>query len=1306
MSGAFERLSPALQYQIVNILGFSALRPVQELSIPVIRSGRNAILLAPTAGGKTEATFFPLLSAMDEAGWSPTSVLYLSPIKALLNNQEARLSRYAELLGRRAFKWHGDTKTSERKKFIKDPADILLTTPESLEAMLMSGRVPSRLFAHIEAVVIDEIHAFADDDRGAHLVAVLERLRRFARRDFQRIGLSATVGNPDAILRWMKGSSQRAGAVVRPPPEARAPELGLDFVGDLDGAAHVISKLHRGEKRLVFVDSRRKVESLGRKLRERQIDTYLIHGSLSVEERQLSERMFTEGNNCVIVSTSAMELGIDIGDLDRVIQIDSPGTVSSFLQRMGRTGRRAGQVSNCTFLCTDGGGLLEAAAIVRLFREGFVEAVRPSSRASHILAHQVMALCIQQAGLPRSDVLAWVSGTSSFADLLDEDIDDILDHMLGEDILAETGGVLWLGPKGEKLFGRRNFSELYAVFSTPRLVVVAWGGKEVGTVDAQFLANLQEKNERSTFMLAGRPWFIESVDWRRGRCAVRPAENAAAARWSGAPSFLSFEVCQAIRRVLVGEEFDPSWSRRATETLTELRDEHAFLRDEATPLTDAGPDKIRWWTFAGGRANSLLARLIEAELGGRCIVRNTSIDLSGRAGQSIAGAKGLLRTLAASGRPNRDDAGRFAEGAIRHRLSKFEPCLPPRLLCQLWAEAGLDLEGATSAVTTTAALTEALPPPPATQEALVGSAWVSASRVRNALLQDWILDWLDLHGENNGFRPDTKAPWHDPRTDFTSFVFERAHAFEAAVLAHLGTLTRVETIATRREEIRSPAAVERTLAAMRRGVPVIYQGVLHDEESQTYGAPDFLVRSDELRRLFVDALEDFEAVHPAQTLGQPFHYRVVDAKFTTLSLQQRTGELGNAGSCLAYKAQLFIYGRALGALQGYLPPRAYLLGRSWQQGEARGTSAFERLAPMSHTREIKKGMYLGAVVNEAVEWVRRVRSEGSRWTLRPKPSVPELWPNMSHTQDAPWRSAKKRIARDLDELTLLWHVGHDKRAAAHAEGVFCWSDPRCTAETLGVVGEKTGPTLDAILAANRDAAGPVLRPERVTADEAVWRPVPALEFFVDFETVSDLDDDFSTFPERGGHTLIAMIGCGHVEDGAWRFCAFTVDALAEASEAAVIEAWLEHMEAVRQRLAPEIEKPRVFHWSSAEVSFLDSAFNSARARHPGRAWPEVNWYDLLQRVIRAEPVVVRGALGFGLKPIAQALHRHGLIETSWGSGPGDGLGAMVGLWRAQEEARVQNLPLRELDHVSAIERYNESDCRAMAEILHLLRSKA
>jgi len=311
---------------------------------------------------------------------------------------------------------------------------------------------------------------------------------------------------------------------------------------------------------------------------------------------------------------------------------------------------------------------------------------------------------------------------------------------------------------------------------------------------------------------------------------------------------------------------------------------------------------------------------------------------------------------------------------------------------------------------------------------------------------------------------------------------------------------------------------------------------------------------------------------------------------------------------------------------------------------------------------------------------------------------------MGNDEDSPWSQSKKQIAEQLEDLTLLWQVGADKRRDANNLGIYRWRDQNCTAVSAGVTGPKMQPTLQAILSINQTAEGPPVAPARVQAAEQVWRKESTLEFYVDFETVSDLNDDFSLIPKRGGQPMIFMVGCGHMENGTWRFRCFTTDALTETSEAAVIDAWVDYMKEVRDRIAPGSE-PLVFHWSQAEISSLITAYNAAIQRHGERAksWASPQWFDFLTEVIKAEPVVVRGALGFGLKAIAQSMQKLGLIQTKWESGPVDGLGAMVGAWWCAQEAAKKNVALPQIDLMKGIQEYNEVDCKVMMEIVRYLR---
>ena len=459
MSG-FDQLHPALRHHIVNSLGWRDLRPFQEAVIEPILSGEHMVVLAPTAGGKTEAAFFPVVSRMLSENWTGLSLLYLCPIKALLNNLETRLDRYSTLLGRRSALWHGDVPTSKRRQILREPPDCLLTTPESLEVMLVSPRVESRrLFGNLQAVIIDEIHAFAGDDRGWHLLSLLERISRIAGREVQRVGLSATVGNPDALLDWMAGSCSGPRRVSRPEAPASGKQAAddadvqLDFVGSLENAATVISRLHRGEKRLVFVDSRAGAERLSTALRQLQVTTFVTHSSLSQEQRHQAEEAFASRDDCVIVATSVLELGVDVGDLDRVIQIDSPATVSSLLQRMGRTGRRSGMRRNCLFLTTKDNTLVQAAGLIQLWADGFVEPVIPPPQPLHVVAQQLMALILESGGVGRYEWFDSIRKVPGFAEIPPEQIDALVEWMLEQEIVWEEAGILGIGKKGEKSYG-------------------------------------------------------------------------------------------------------------------------------------------------------------------------------------------------------------------------------------------------------------------------------------------------------------------------------------------------------------------------------------------------------------------------------------------------------------------------------------------------------------------------------------------------------------------------------------------------------------------------------------------------------------------------------------------------------------------------------------------------------------------------------------------------------------------------------------------------------------------------------------
>lgn len=444
----FARFAPRLQEAIVSRLGFTELRPVQKLAGAAILDGLNAVVLAPTAGGKTEASMFPVISGLVERPTEAVGALYVAPIKALLNNQEERLGTYTEMVGLRRFVWHGDAKPGEKKRFVDDPTELLMLTPESMEVMLLSPRVPAqKLFRDLRYVVVDEVHAFAGTDRGAHLMSVLERIARFTEHDVQRIGLSATVGNPEQILVWLKGSSERDGVVIDPPKVKARRSLLVALSDGTASTADRAARMAEGKKSLFFCQSRSMTEAVAQGMHGRGIDLFVHHSSVAREDRHAAEERFHSGTNACIVCTSTLELGIDVGDLDLVFQENATSTVSSFLQRMGRTGRREGSVANTTFFCEEVETVLQAVALIELAKEGWVEPIPEQTRCWPVLLHQLLALTLQFGAVTPEDAWGQLSVVPDFGGISRAEFDEFLRHLVENEFLFESDGRFAMGDR-------------------------------------------------------------------------------------------------------------------------------------------------------------------------------------------------------------------------------------------------------------------------------------------------------------------------------------------------------------------------------------------------------------------------------------------------------------------------------------------------------------------------------------------------------------------------------------------------------------------------------------------------------------------------------------------------------------------------------------------------------------------------------------------------------------------------------------------------------------------------------------------
>ena len=612
-----SRLHPSVRYALAANLGWTSLRPVQDGAIPPILEGATTVVLAPTAGGKTEAAMLPLLSRVLDERWSPTSIVYVAPLRALLNDLGERVGDLANHLGLSAAVWHGDTTQAERRKIVAAPPDVLLTTPESLEVLLSLASGERRIIlSAIRAIVIDEAHAFYGVDRGTHLLALLERLQHFAAHDLQRIALSATIGNPDDLLAWLAGSSVRERSLVRIVKDAsRIEEFDVSYC---DGLSATVTELQRfrHEKTIVFARTRADVEELANALDAIGMPAWPHHSALSRVNREDAEVQFRASASGALVATSTLELGIDIGDLDRVVQVDAPTTVAALLQRLGRSGRR-GAPGKMSFIPTNPEQLVLTLALLSLHHDGWIEPLVPPWRPFPILAQQALAIVLQNGGIAQTELVQTLSANAAFARITELEVKAAIQHLLAIDVLTAIDGSLSFGTYGERRYGRRNFMELASVFMTTETITVFDGDREVGSLDRWFVDEMLAR-DRSTFLLNGQAWNVEAWPEAGSTLQVQRSAHAEAPLFTGGGLVLGFEAMQRIRSLLAGSRdvadrlpINCSVSTSTLETFERTRATTSAhkLAIPSCPLVQEGSFWV-WYTYAGIRANRYLADLV------------------------------------------------------------------------------------------------------------------------------------------------------------------------------------------------------------------------------------------------------------------------------------------------------------------------------------------------------------------------------------------------------------------------------------------------------------------------------------------------------------------------------------------------------------------------------------------------------------------------------------------------------------------------------------------------------------------------
>jgi ATP-dependent Lhr-like helicase len=429
---AFETLAPAVR-GFLSETGITSPTPPQALAWPLVSRGEDVLVVAPTGSGKTEAALLPLLSRLVSEGTGEgISLLYITPMRALNRDMFKRLKVWCGRLGLTVDIRHGDTTLSQRAKQSSHPPNVLVTTPETLQAVLPGRRMRENL-SHLKAVVVDELHNLVESKRGVQLTVGLQRLRKVA-PGFQLVALSATIGTPDVAAKFLFGDGKRtivkaeapkefAYAIEYPVPDPASQSAAKETYSAPDLAARLSrmnSLIGSHTSTLIFVNSRTVAEMLGEKLARLMKDVGVHHGSLPREERERVEQSFKDGNLKALVCTSTLELGIDIGSVDLVVQYMSPRQVTSLVQRVGRSGHSLGKVSKGVLVTVSADDILESSASISSARMGKIEPTRPYANSLDVLAHQIAGYLMDFEVMDAAKMLQEVRKAASFAELSED----------------------------------------------------------------------------------------------------------------------------------------------------------------------------------------------------------------------------------------------------------------------------------------------------------------------------------------------------------------------------------------------------------------------------------------------------------------------------------------------------------------------------------------------------------------------------------------------------------------------------------------------------------------------------------------------------------------------------------------------------------------------------------------------------------------------------------------------------------------------------------------------------------------------
>ena len=659
---AFDRYAPFVQEYIYQN-HWENLRSIQVAAADAIfNTDENVLLTASTASGKTEAAFFPIITLFSEDMPSSVGCIYIGPLKALINDQFSRLNDLCAEADIPVWHWHGDVAQSHKAKLMRHPSGILQITPESLEALLLHKHAAiAKLFGDLRFVVIDEVHSLLRGDRGGQTLCLIERLSRIAGVNPRRIGLSATIGDPEGTGEFLslgtgrktiipkidaKGSKWRLSMEHFYVKDAQAAEdkqipgaLPVleektdDAPANADPGIGYIFEHTRGKKCLVFVNSREECEMVTTTLRHycelnHEPDRFLVHhGNLSASYRETAEGIMKDDSQYMTtVTTATLELGIDIGRLERAFQIDAPWTVSSFLQRMGRTGRRELPPEMWFVIREDEPEvramlpttipwkLVQGIALVQLYlEERWVEPPRLDRLPFSLLYHQTMSTLASCGELSPRALADRVLRLHYFHRITQEDYRVLLRHLIATDHIQQTeqGGLI-VGLAGERVI---NSFKFYGVFQESEEYTVRSESQELGTVVSP--PPVGEK-----LAIAGHVWQVLDVDHKRRLIYCQQVKGSVPAYFGQCPGDLHTKILTRMRRVLQEDRQYPYLMKNAVARLEQARFTAAHSGAAEKPLINLGGNMWCLLPWVGTYTFLTMERFLKIKCADRLGLRN------------------------------------------------------------------------------------------------------------------------------------------------------------------------------------------------------------------------------------------------------------------------------------------------------------------------------------------------------------------------------------------------------------------------------------------------------------------------------------------------------------------------------------------------------------------------------------------------------------------------------------------------------------------------------------------------------------